>query len=792
MMISLRYKAAILIALTEIALLGLLLLTNLYQTRRDLEEELTVLAASTAELVAASATEPLLSYDLAQLQNLLNGVVNKHRVRYVAVTDRRGRLLAEAGDQDGPEATVRAERSIAVAGGVFGQIRLEVSRAATEAALAETTRSNSMIAALEILLVALISLTLGWLLTRNLLTLAKGAERLGRGDLGTRVQVASRDEAGMLAACFNDMAAQIERTVSELAQSQRRFRDLAENTSDWLWEVDLEGRCTYSSKKVEALLGYTPEQLIGTRVFDLMVPLDAKRLEMLFRLVRQERKPFYGLEYRAPRKQGGTAILEANGVPIVDETGRHVGYRGVTRDVTRRKEDESRMVYLAEHDPLTGLLSRQKFLEVLDDEIKLSARSGLPVTVLFIDLDDFKLINDTHGHVAGDALLRVIAEIMLRQVGPGNYLARLGGDEFGVLLRGEGSENGETLSRQLLSALEAAPLSIGDADVRVSAGIGVCSHPQCGDSAETLLAHADAAMSHAKSLGHNRHHVYQPSDRDLDGMRQTVNWQVLIHEALENDWISLDFQPIVCVSHETGKRYFEALARLQDRAGETIPAARFIDTAEYTGQVVEIDKRVFAQVLKILAEPQYGDCVIAMNLSGRSLGTPGFCEYFQEQARASGVRPERLLFEVTETAAVTEMAKAESFIATMKKEGYRFSLDDFGVGFSSFSYLKHLPVDQIKIDGSFIRHLDSNREDQIFVRAMVQVARELGLETVAEFVETQAALELLCDMGVDFVQGDHVARPGPTLTTPTVELGRRGPAAAKLGRAAGRGGGRSP
>jgi len=201
---------------------------------------------------------------------------------------------------------------------------------------------------------------------------------------------------------------------------------------------------------------------------------------------------------------------------------------------------------------------------------------------------------------------------------------------------------------------------------------------------------------------------------------------------------------------------------------------------------------VFAQVLKILAEPQYGDCVIAMNLSGRSLGTPGFCEYFQEQARASGVRPERLLFEVTETAAVTEMAKAESFIATMKKEGYRFSLDDFGVGFSSFSYLKHLPVDQIKIDGSFIRHLDSNREDQIFVRAMVQVARELGLETVAEFVETQAALELLCDMGVDFVQGDHVARPGPTLTTPTVELGRRGPAAAKLGRAAGRGGGRSP
>jgi diguanylate cyclase (GGDEF)-like protein/PAS domain S-box-containing protein len=769
--ISLRYKSALLIALAEFALLALLLVSNQYNTRRDLEEQLHIHAASTADLVAASATEPLLALDLAQLRSLLKGVVNRHRITYTAITDHCDRLLADAGKQMEPGHGVRVERPIAVAGSLFGTVVLEVSRAETDAALAATTRANVVIAMIEIFLVALISLSLGWFITRSLTELARGAEAIGRGDYRTRVPVASQDEVGMLAARFNDMAARLQDDIEEITRGHKRFRDMADNISDWLWETDAEGRYTYASNRVETLLDYTPDQVVGTRIFDLMSAEDAKRLEALFESVRQERRPFHGFEYRARRRDGdGTEVtLEANGSPILTGDGRLVGYRGVTRDVTRRKEDEARLVYLAEHDALTGLLARRKFLEILDDEIRLARYSGVPVTVLFIDLDDFKLINDTHGHIVGDSLLRSIADILSRQAGHESALARLGGDEFGVILRGTDAVRGLALARQLLAAVESAEFAADESAVHVRASIGVCVYPEGGQDSETLLACSDIAMSHAKSLGHSRCHVYQSTDRDLDTMRQTVNWQAVIHDAIETGRLSLDFQPMVCVSGKTSAAHFEALIRLRDKKGELFLAREFIHTAEHTGQIIELDRWVLGAILEVLAEPKNRNCVIAMNLSGRSLGAPGFDDYFRERLFESGIQPGRVVFEVTETAAVAEMAKAKSFIATMKKLGYRFSLDDFGVGFSSFSYLKHLPVDQIKIDGSFIRHLDTNREDQIFVRAIVQVARELGMETVAEFVENKTTLELLLDMGVDFVQGYYVGKPGPTLTFPAIE-----------------------
>ena len=783
MKLSLKYKAALMIAITEFALLSLLVVSNLIQTRQDLEEQLTIYARSTAELIATSVTEPLLAPGPAQLQNLLQGVVNKYRIRHITVTDHQDRLLAEAGTQTVPEMSVGITYPITVAGNLFGMVRLEVSRAETEAALAHTTQSNLTIVAIEMFLVALISLTLGWFLMRNISALSKGVEALGRGDYSARVQVNTNDEVGELAAHFNDMALRLENTIHELDQSHKRFRDMADNISDWFWETDLEGRYTYASRKVEAVLGYTPEQIIGMSAFEMIHQANTKRLEHLFKLLKQQRKPFYGFEFRAYNKDGNMVMLETNGSPIIDESGSLVGYRGVTRDITRRKDDESRLLYLAEHDALTGLLSRHKFLEILEDEIRLSLHSGLPATVLFIDLDDFKLINDTHGHMVGDSLLRVIADILLRQAGEFNIIARLGGDEFGVLLRGGGLDEGAALVQRILPAIESTQLAKGETVVHLSASIGICSYPEGGEDSETLLAHADIAMSRAKSIGHNRYHVYQPSDKDLEDMRQTVNWQTIIHEAIEKDRLYLAFQPIVSMSKKTDEHYFEALVRIRDRNGKTCTAAQFINTAEHTGQIADIDMWVLRNILKLLNDPEHQQCVIAMNLSGRSLGTPGFLDSFQEHLFESGVHPNNIVFEVTESAAIAEMAKAESFITIMKKLGYRFSLDDFGVGFSSFSYLKHLPVNHIKIDGSFICHLDTSCEDQIFVHAIVQVAHELGLLTVAEFVETQETLELLFDIGVDYVQGYHIGKPGPTLATPTIKRLSRHVAGRKIGRA---------
>jgi len=768
MKLSLRYKAAILIALTESILLGLLLFSNLHNTSQSLEQQLQNQARSTAELVASSATEPLLAFDLARLRSLVKGVIDKHNVKHIAIVDHLGQLLAEAGEPIDPGDSVSAQHPILVAGSLFGQVGLEISRVEADAALVKTTQLNILIVAAEILLVAVISLTLGWFLTRNLLQLTRGLEAVEQGNLATRVPIDSNDEIGQLATQFNRMTEHLQNSVLELEDINRRFRDMADNISDWIWEIDLNGYHTYASKRVEQLLGYSPEQAKGLSAYTLMGTEDAKRFRGLMREAKANKKPFYGFEYRAITKDGNEVVLEANGAPILDREGELVGYRGVTRDITRRKEDASRLVYLSEHDPLTGLIGRSRFIEILDDTLKLSTHTRMPIAILIVDLDDFKMINDSHGHLAGDTMLRLAGTTLTHMCDEGTPVARMGGDEFGIMLRGADAEDGKLLAKRILNGLRAVRATVGDSTIHLSAGVGICCYPADGDDSQTLLSRADIAMSHAKSLGHNSYYIFRSTDRDIDAIRHTVNWRRQIHDALENDRMLLEFQPILSLQDGATHKTFEALVRLRNEDGTIFPAAQFVLTAEQSGQISDIDKWVLRNVIGLLSRPENSDFTVAVNMSGRSLSTPGFCEYCQKLAFESPINPSNLVFEITETTAIAEMARAENFITAMKRLGYRFSLDDFGVGYSSFSYLKHLPVDQLKIDGSFIRHLDTSRADQIFVRAIVQVAQELGLETIAEFVENEEVFNLLREIGVDNVQGYYIGKPNSVFYHPNM------------------------
>ncbi len=759
MKLSLRYKAAILIAATEFLLLGILLLSNLHNSEINLEEQLLHRANSTAELVVSSATEPLLSLDLAQLRTLAKSLIHRHNVSYVSISDHHGHPLAQAGEELPPNQVVTSSYPIEVAGSLFGRVEIQISRAQADAALGTTTRYNIAIAAIEIVLVALISLTLGWFLTRNVSAFVHSAEAIEHGDLSARVPVASTDEIGTLAKRFNHMVERLQYNMEELERSNHRFRDMADNTSDWVWEIDTRGLYTYSSNRIASLLGYAPGQALANSMFSFMQADDAARLRTLFQEAVADERPFYGFEYHAKHRNGTEVILESNGVPIFDRNSKLTGYRGVARDVTRRREDASRLAYLADRDALTGLYARPKFIELLDDEIRIADRTNTPVALLVIDLDGFKLINDTHGHLAGDSLLRLTADLLRNRVGDQGQIARLGGDVFGVMLRGQSASEAKVMATAILEACQAARATINDTPVPISVGIGICAFPNDGDDSQTLLARADVAMSRAKDLGHNSYYVFRGTDRDLDQMRRVVNWRGLIRDALKNDRLLLEFQPLVSLRGETSTRLYEALVRLRDENGAIFSAGQFIDTAEQSGQVNEIDRWVMRSVVALLEKPENRDCCISINLSGRSLGMPGFCEFCEQLARQSSIGPDQLIFEITESTAIREIARAESFIAVMKRQGYRFSLDDFGSGFSSFSYLKQLPVDQIKVDGNFIRHIASSREDQIFVAAIVQVARGLGLETVAEYVEDSEALRILAKIGIDKVQGSHIGSP---------------------------------
>jgi diguanylate cyclase (GGDEF)-like protein/PAS domain S-box-containing protein len=619
MKLSLRYKAAILIALTESVLLGVLLVSNLHSSSKNMEEQLVAHAHSTAHLIANSATEPLLSYDLARLKSLVAGAIGKHNVNYVAIIDHRDSALVEAGKKFEPENSVSTEQPILVAGSLFGTVKLQISRQNVDAALAQTTRYNVAIVVVEILLVAIISLSLGWFLTRDLLKLSQGAKSIEQGDLSARVPVNSGDEIGLLAGQFNSMADRLQLNVEKLETITSRFRDMADNTSDLIWEIDKDSCYSYVSRRMENLLGYTPEQVTGHSAFDFILPEDADRMRALFQSSKENLRSFYGFEYRAKHRNGSEVVLEANGIPILDRNDNLTGYRGVTRDITRRKEDASRLIYLSEHDALTGLIGRGKFLEGLDDEIKYAARANIPLTLLFLDLDSFKMINDSHGHLAGDSLLRVAADILVKQTDETALVARLGGDEFGIMLRGADSDEGKKLAKRILSSFQATRATINDATIHISAGIGICSYPQDGDDNQTLLARADVAMSHAKGLGHGSYYVVRDADRDLDAIRRTINWRTLIREALEEDRLLLEFQPIVSVKNSSGNKKFEALIRLRDRSGTIFPAAQFVVTAEQSGQISDIDKWVLKRVIELLSKPENNNYCISINLSGRLL-----------------------------------------------------------------------------------------------------------------------------------------------------------------------------
>jgi diguanylate cyclase (GGDEF)-like protein len=380
---------------------------------------------------------------------------------------------------------------------------------------------------------------------------------------------------------------------------------------------------------------------------------------------------------------------------------------------------------------------------------------------MFFDLDEFKTVNDSYGHRAGDTLLTRVAGEIGALVRKNEVLARLGGDEFAILLPAVRGDEAEKLAERVVRAVAQIPMRFDGQNLRMTASLGIAYYPSQAADAEELIAKADIAMYQAKQAGKNAWRVYRADlDADLE-MRARLSWSERISNALDKNLFQLHYQGVYRVQDGT-LSHLEALLRMGDERNpdQPIMPGLFIPIAEKNGRILDIDRWVIREVLQRLARNQ-GIPDIAVNLSGRSLSEPGMPQFIQEQLRSSGVNPQRLIVEITETAAVSDMQDAQRLIDALRRMGCGVCLDDFGVGFSSFAYLKHLKVDTIKIDGLFIRDLSADPDNQVFVRAMVNVARGLGKSVVAEYVEDAATLDLLKEFGVDLVQGYHLDRPTP-------------------------------
>lgn len=453
---------------------------------------------------------------------------------------------------------------------------------------------------------------------------------------------------------------------------------------------------------------------------------------------------------------------------VLDRENRFLGYLWIYEDVTSERQTAEQLLYLAERDSLTGLYNRHRFQVELERMLAESGRHRAPSALLYFDLDEFKAINDHFGHRAGDALLIRVAGEVSGMTRRNEMLFRLGGDEFAVLMPGADRGQAEALAERIVRSIAQIPFRFEGQSLHISSSLGIVFHPEHGADQDQLVACADAAMYQAKQAGKNAWRAYRA---DLDTTPEMVNrlsWNERLAHALEHDLFELHYQGV----YHTRSRsliHLEALIRLRDKnSGDLIPPGLFIPVAEKSNKIVEIDRWALRQAVRLLAERPHAP-PIAVNLSGRSFDDPGMPGYIYDLLREHGADPARLLIEITETAAVSDLADAERFIEALKQTGCGVCLDDFGAGFASFAYLKHIRVDTIKLDGMFIRNLPQDHDNQVFVRGMVEVARGLGKSTVAECVEDEATLKLLADLGVDKAQGYHLDRPQadhPALSSP--------------------------
>ncbi len=557
--------------------------------------------------------------------------------------------------------------------------------------------------------------------------------------------------------------------IARLTAEKERIQVTLRSIGDGVLTVDTDGRVTYLNPVAERLTGWSSEEACGQALDDVLKLVDEHTGERLANPVGQcvERDNLVAIEQEVllvDRSGERQSAVEVSASPIRDHDRQVVGVVVVAHDVTELRGMARVMSYQANHDPLTGLVNRREFEARLWHALESARTAKVQHAMAYLDLDQFKLVNDTCGHVAGDELLKQLTGKFQRRLRDTDVLARLGGDEFGLLLHRCSMRQARRIAESLCDLVRDFRFVWDDKVFNIGVSIGLV--PVDGTSTPTdLLAAADAACYVAKDQGRNRVHSVYPHDRELAHRHGEMQWTSRIQRALDDRLFSLRIQRIEPLNAE-GPVLGEFLMNMLDGDGSLITPSAFLPAAERFHMMPGIDRcvvrMVFERVRTGAGDPQLaGIGCFTLNVSGQSLSDETFLEYVIEELRTSGVEPERICFEITETAVIANLERAKHFIQSLRQRGCKFALDDFGSGLSSFGYLRSLPVDFLKIDGLFVKHMSKDPIDYSMVEAIHQVGKVMGITTIAEFVEDSATLEMLREMGIGYAQGYEVHRPEP-------------------------------
>jgi diguanylate cyclase (GGDEF)-like protein/PAS domain S-box-containing protein len=542
-----------------------------------------------------------------------------------------------------------------------------------------------------------------------------------------------------------------------LAEREQRLRDVAEASGEYVWETDAAWRFTYLSERVEAVLGYSRAELLGRRPQEFMPLGEERAVRAWLAEHAPDGRPFRDLVHRSVTKPGGVIWQSVSGVPVRDAEGRLIGYRGTAADVTPRKQAEARIEYLATRDALTGLPNRVLLADRGGQAILQAARARAQLALLAIDLDRFKLVNDSFGHQAADGLLRAVAE-RLEPLAGGDTLARTGGDEYVLIKSIRSAEDAASHAQRILDAL-ARPFTLEGRSVSVGASIGIAIYPNDGRDLPELLKCADAAMYHAKEGGRSTFRFFSPAQHARSVERLSVENE--LRGALTRNELVLHWQPVL-----KGRRLVvgaEALVRWQHPNRGLLSPEDFVPLAEECGLIRSIGEWTLERALSQAGAWQRqhaGRACIAVNVSATELAHgDAYVHKVASALEANSVPGAMLELEITERVLMSHLDGNLDTLRRLGALGVRIAVDDFGTGYSSLSYLRHLPIHKLKIDRSFLRSIDSHAADEAIVRAIAALAKTLGLTVAAEGVESEAQLSRLMALGCEEWQGHYFSAP---------------------------------
>lgn len=558
----------------------------------------------------------------------------------------------------------------------------------------------------------------------------------------------------------------LKRKTHELEHEKNRALVTLHSIGDGIITTDADGIVQYLNPIAEQLTGWQKETAHNkhlSSIFHVFDERTKRKIETLVeRCIAGNRNISSATQSVLVHKDGSKTAIEDTAAPIRGYNDDIIGSIIVFRDVSRTRELSRKLSYQASHDALTNVINRRAFEIQLTKAIKHAKDSNQKHALLYLDLDQFKVVNDTCGHDAGDQLLIQVTSLLQSKLGDIDTLARLGGDEFGILLRNCSVNQAREFAETILSTIKQFRFEWQSIHFHLGVSIGIAMIDENSDNLVTAMSAADMACYVAKDTGRNRIHIYSHGNKELIRRRDEMQWMSKLTQALKENRFILYKQPIVPLcSGERPKLRYELLIRLHDTSGRLIKPNEFIPAAERYNFMPTLDRWVIRTAFQSLADNNQEDASYSINLSGTSLNTNTLLKYITQEYKKHNINPENICFEITETAAIDNLQKVANLVRELKKMGFKFALDDFGKGVSSFMYLSSLPVDYLKIDGEFVKNLLNNTVNHAIIWSINNIGRILGIQIIAEYVENEHLHDALIDIGIDYAQGYKFGEPEP-------------------------------